>query len=194
MADSDERLVENAKKGDRKSFERLVVMHQRMALNTAYRILRNREDAEDAAQEAFIRAYTFIESLREGTKFGSWLCQIVTNICLTKTKASHSQQVFMDIDGEEAEARHQELRDPSLSPEEITTKEDFNQQVRSLVGSLPPQYRAVLTLYHLNDFSYNEISETLKLPIGTVKTHLFRAKEMLRRAVVERYSQEELCP
>ena len=193
MAETDEELVGKAQEGNRKAFERLVERYQRMVVNTAYRILRNREDAEDAAQESFVRAYTFLSTLREGTKFTSWLYRIVTNICFSKVKTSHAQQVFVDVDGEEAEAKYPELRDSTVNPEEVVANEEFSGQIRELVASLPPQYRAVLTLYHLNDFSYNEIAETLGLPIGTVKTHLYRAKEMLKKAILQRYRMEELC-
>ena len=193
MPDPDDELVAKAQKGYRKAFERLVERHQRMVLNAAYRILRNHEDAEDAAQESFIRTYTFLSTLREGTKFTSWLYQIVTNICLSKVKTSHAQQVFVDVDGEEAEAKHPELSDWTANPEEIVAKEEFNGQVQEMVASLPPHYRAVITLYHLNDFSYEEIAKTLGLPVGTVKTHLYRAKEMLKKMVLQRYHTEELC-
>ena len=193
MADSDDKLVEKAKKGDRGAFERLVARHQRMALNTAYRILRNREDAEDAAQESFIRVYTFLSTLREGTKFTSWLYRIVTNVCLSKMKETSSQQIFVEADGEEAEAKHPELSDGTVNPEEVVAKDEFNGQIRELVVSLPPHYRAIITLYHLNDLSYHEIAETLGLPMGTVKTHLYRAKAMLKKAILKRYRTEELC-
>ena len=192
MRSSDEKLVSQVKKGDHRAFEKLVDRHKTMAFNVAYRILRNREDAEDAAQESFLRAFNAIGTFRTEAKFSTWLYRILSNVCLSHMSRSHAQQTFVDAEDEESEAIHPELSDWSSNPEEIVAREDFDENVRELIFKLPPQYRAVITLYYLQEFSYAEISEMLNLPMGTVKTHLYRAKDVLKRSVLENYALEEI--
>lgn len=192
MQPSDERLIRKVRKGDHKAFETLVDRHKTMVFNVAYRMLRNREDAEDAAQESFLRAFNAIDTFRKEAKFSSWLYRIVSNVCLSHMSRGHAQQAFLEIENGEVVAAHPELSDRSSNPEEIVSQEDFAENVRSLIVRLAPQYRAVITLYYLQDLSYAEIAEILSLPMGTVKTHLYRAKDMLKRAVLENYALEEI--
>ncbi len=188
---SDEELVAKAKKNDRRAFEGLVNRHQKMAFNLAYRMLGNREDAEDAAQDSFIRLYHSIAKFRVQAKFTTWFYRIVSNVCLSKLSASGARQSFIELDAE-AESVYSEASDWKDTPENILLKEESKQTVRELVRLLPPAYRAVITLYHLEWFSYAEIAQILDLPEGTVKTHLFRAREALKKAVLNKYQQGEI--
>ncbi len=191
MEPSDEELVAKVKKGDRGAFESLVNRHQKMVFNLAYRMLGDREDAEDAAQESFIRLYHSVARFRGRAKFTTWLYRIVSNVCLSKLRATCTRQSFVELDAE-TEIIYSELTNWKRTPENILLKEEFKQTVRELVRSLPPPYRAVITLYHLEGFSYAEIGQILNLPEGTVKTHLFRAREALKKAVLERCQKEEI--
>lgn len=191
MEHSDEELVAKAKKNDRRAFEDLVNRHQKMVFNLAYRMLGNREDAKDAAQDSFIRLYHSIAKFRGQAKFTTWLYRIVSNVCLSKLSASAARQSFIELDAE-AESVYSEASDWEDTPENILLKEESKQTVRDLVRLLPPAYRAVITLYHLEWFSYAEIAQILDLPEGTVKTHLFRAREALKKAVLNKYQQGEI--
>ncbi|HID95834.1 MAG TPA: RNA polymerase sigma factor [Candidatus Latescibacteria bacterium] len=186
MEISDEGLVERVKRGDARAFEILIDRHKRMVFNVAYRILGNRDDAEDAAQESFVRCYKSISSFRGGSKFTTWLYSIVSNVCLSEVGKSRWRQEFVELN-QQAEAVFPELSEGTEPPEDIAIREDFREKVRELVRSLPPQYRAVITLYHFKGFTYKELSEILDLPVGTIKTHLYRARELLRKAVLERF-------
>ena len=191
MEHSDEELVAKAKKNDRRAFEVLINRHEKMVFNLAYRMLGNREDAEDAAQDSFIRLYHSIAKFRGQAKFTTWLYRIVSNVCLSKLSASAARQNFVELDAE-TEAIYSDVSDWKNTPENILLKEESKQIVRELVRLLPPAYRVVINLYHLEGSSYAEIAQILGLPEGTVKTHLFRAREALKKAVLNKYQQGEI--
>jgi len=188
---SDEELVERAKRGDRRAFRMLVDRHKRMVFNVAWRMLRNREDAEDAAQEAFLRAFRSMRTFRRQAKFSSWLVQIAVNVCLSFVESVYAKQTFVEL-REEADGTDSCFIDGEMNPEDIVARKDFGERIRALVGTLPPRYRAVITLYYLEERSYREVAEILEIPLGTVKTHLHRAKECLRKSIMEHYHREEL--
>ena len=188
---SDEELVERAKRGDRRAFRMLVDRHKHMVFNVALRMLRNREDAEDAAQEAFLRAFRSIGTFRGQAKFSSWLVRIAINVSLSFAERAYTKQTFVEFH-EEADGAGPHLTNENMSPEEIATRKDFGERIRALVGTLPPRYRAVITLYYLEERSYQEVADILEIPLGTVKTHLHRAKEHLRKSILEHYHREEL--
>jgi len=188
---SDEQLVERAKRGDRRAFRMLVDRHKRMVFNVGWRMLRNREDAEDAAQEAFFRAFRSMRTFRGQAKFSSWLYQSAVNVCLSFAESAHAKQTFVEL-REDADGADAHFIDGDMNPEDIVAQEDFGERIRALVGTLPPRYRAVITLYYLEERSYQEVAEILEIPMGTVKTHLHRAKECLRKSILEHYRREEL--
>ena len=188
---SDEELVERAKRGDRRAFRMLVDRHKRMVFNVALRMLRNREDAEDAAQEAFLRAFRSIGTFRGQAKFSSWLVRIAINVSLSFAERAHAKQTFVEFQ-EETDGADAHFVDGGLNPEEIAARQDFGERIRTLVGTLEPRYRAVITLYYLEERSYREVADILEIPLGTVKTHLHRAKEYLRKSILEHYHREEL--
>jgi RNA polymerase sigma-70 factor (ECF subfamily) len=190
---SDEELVERVKRGDRRAFQMLVDRHKGMVFNIAWRMLRNREDAEDASQEAFLRAFRSIRTFRGQAKFSSWLYQITVNVCLSSVERAHARQTFVELQ-DEVDGMDPHAMDGIPSPEDIVAREDFGDRVRELVEALPPMYRAVVTLYYLQERSYREVAEILKIPLGTVKTHLHRAKAALQRSIMEHYGGGELRP
>ena len=141
---SDEELVERAKQEDRAAFEVLVNRHKRMVFNIAWRMLGSRQDAEDAAQEAFLRAFRSVSTFRGEAKFSSWLYQIAVNVCLGTLEASHARQTFVELD-DETDTAGPHLAHADVTPEEIVARKDLAERVRSQVQDLPPKYRAVLT-------------------------------------------------
>ena len=188
---SDEELVERAKRGDRRAFRMLVDRHKRMVFNVALRMLRNREDAEDAAQEAFLRAFRSIGTFRGQAKFSSWLVRIAINVSLSFAERVHAKQTFVEFQ-EKTDKADAHSVEAGMNPEEIAARQDFGERIRALVGTLEPRYRAVITLYYLEERSYREVADILEIPLGTVKTHLHRAKEYLRKSILEHYHREEL--
>lgn len=192
MADPrDEELVALAESGDPVAFGVLVSRHKRMVFNIAWRMLRNRQDAEDAAQEAFLRAFRSLSTFRGQARFSSWLYRIATNVCLSALQSPCANRAFLDLE-ETPASEALDVADSGPGPQEIADRQDLSQRVLELVGALPPKYRAVLTLYYLREQSYEEVADILGVPLGTVKTHLYRAKGLLRERILEHYDREEL--
>lgn len=173
---TDEELVEHCLGGDKGAYAKLVERHKRMVFNVAYRILGSMEDAEDAAQEAFLRAYLALPRFRKKSKFSTWLYSIVSNVCITKKRKKEKYANFIESPMKSGF----QAGNSNNNPEDILEGCEFADKVQQLVASLPAKYSVVITLRYFREFSYDEIAEALGLPIGTVKVHLFRAKEMLR--------------
>jgi RNA polymerase sigma-70 factor (ECF subfamily) len=169
----DQALIAAALAGRSEAFGELVTRYERAVYHLAVRTLHDRTEAEDATQEAFFKAYRALGSFRPGAKFSTWIFTICYRACcdrLAKRKR---------ISGDELPDR----ADPSAGPEALAERSDDAVRLRAAVDALPEKYRAVITLYHLQGKQYEEIATVLNLPLGTVKTHLFRAKEQLRKVL-----------
>ncbi len=169
----DQALIAAALAGHGEAFGELVARYQRAVYHLAVRTLRDSGEAEDAAQEAFLRAYRALGSFRPGAKFSTWIFTICYRVCcdrLAKRKR---------FSGEELSDR----ADPSAGPADLAERDDESRRLHAAIAALPEKYRTVITLYHLQGKQYEEIATVLNLPLGTVKTHLFRAKDQLRKAL-----------
>lgn len=189
---SDEELVELSQQGSRPAFATLVERHKTAVFSMAHRIIGNREDAEEAAQDTFIRAYRALDQFRRDSKFSTWLYRIAMNVCLTKMRQTRLDVTSIDASMDEEESTPLQLPDPGENPDRLVERTEFQERVRALIASLSPKYSAVLMLYHIHELSYEEISETLDLPIGTVKAHLFRARDALKRLALNAFKPQEL--
>ena len=182
---SDEELVARARDGDRSAFARLVDRHSVSVFNLTLRIVGNREDAEEAAQDAFVRAYRNLGRFRGDARFSTWLYRIAVNVSLSSARRSRRDLSTTSLSGseDEEEGLPLQLPDPSANPAERFEQGEFREQVRNMVAALPPIYSAVISMYHIQSLTYDEIAESLELPIGTVKARLFRARAALRKLI-----------
>jgi RNA polymerase sigma-70 factor (ECF subfamily) len=178
----DEELIARVLAGDEASYGTLVTRYRDYVYTIAVRIVGNDEDAEDVAQEAFVRAYRALPRFRGDSKFSSWLYRIATNRALTHLKRRRSRALTVDIEsGSHVEADViDDGRGQELSPELMVRDGEFRRAVRAAVLALPEQYRVVVTLFYLEERSYKEVAATLGIPMGTLKTHLHRARALLR--------------
>jgi RNA polymerase sigma-70 factor (ECF subfamily) len=184
---SDGELIAQVLAGDESSYEVLVTRYRDYVYTIAVRIVGNEEDARDVAQEAFVRAYRALPRFRGDSKFSSWLYRIATNRALTHLKKRRRRAVTVDIEaGPHVEAGAiDDGRGDEVSPEIAVRDEEFRRAVRSAVLELPEQYRVVVTLFYLEERSYKEVAATLGIPMGTLKTHLHRARALLRDILTE---------
>jgi len=167
----DQTLVTQALAGRGEAFGTLVERYDRAVYHLAYRTLRDSEEARDVAQEAFFKAYRSLRTFRPGAKFSTWIFSIAYHACcdrLNRRKRYSNEEL-------------PERADPGAGPEQQAIAGDEARRLRAAIAQLPEKYRSVITLYHLQGSQYDEIAQVLEIPIGTVKTHLFRAKEQLRR-------------
>jgi RNA polymerase sigma-70 factor (ECF subfamily) len=184
-APTDEELVVGVLAGDESAYGALVSRYRDYVYTIAVRIVGSESDAEDVAQETFVRAYRALPRFRGYSKFSSWLYRIATNRALTHLKRRRRRAAAVDLQSGphvEAEASRTES-DRRDGPEEIVLDQEFRRRVRAAVMTLPEQYRVVVTLFYLEERSYTEVAETLGIPMGTLKTHLHRARALLREAL-----------
>lgn len=178
----DEALVLAASKGDLEAFNQLVLSYQNLAYHHAYSLMGDPASAEDVAQESFVKAFQGLGSFRGGS-FRSWLLRIVTNCAydiLRRSQRYPLQPLFPeDDDGEELESAPW-LADPSASVQDAVEQAEFSEEIRGLMEQLPDAYRNVLTLVDIYQFDYSEAAQTLRVPIGTVKSRLARARLQMR--------------
>ncbi len=180
MSKKDQELVAKAKNGDRASFDALVREHYRLVYNTAYRMMSDHEAAEDATQAAFVRAYRAIERFRGTAAFSTWLYRIVTNVCLDMLRRRRDDVDSLEIEYDEDDTHKRPLPDESAEPASHAQQTERQRIVHEAIGRLTAEYRAVIVLYDIRGFSYDEISDILDVPLGTVKSRLSRARDALK--------------
>lgn len=177
---SEERIVRQCQNGDHQAFNLLVIKYQKLVYNFIYRLAPNWRDVDDLAQEVFIRVYKSISTLKETKQFKSWLHRIVTNLYLDEVrKRRRMTEVSLDdhqkIDGEILHANSSQ-NDPSRSFGE----KELEGALQEAINHLPLEYRIAIILREIQGLSYEEIAQTLKCSIGTVKSRIFRARELLK--------------
>jgi RNA polymerase sigma-70 factor (ECF subfamily) len=167
----------------RAEFEALLEPHRRQIFNSALRLTRNQDDAEDLAQDVIVRAYTAFHQFQRGTNFKAWLFRILTNTYINEYRRrmrAPSMVALEDVSFETELEVSLEQADPSTLPEEAVLSKVFDEEVETALKELPEEFRVVVILSDLQEFSYQEISRMLKIPIGTVRSRLFRGRRQLR--------------
>ncbi|MDM8518566.1 sigma-70 family RNA polymerase sigma factor [Anaerolineales bacterium HSG6] len=167
-----------AQAGDQVAYMQIVNAYQRPVYNLCYRMLHDSAEAEDAAQETFIRVYTKIESYNPSRKFSSWILSIASHYCIDLLRKRRFQVVSWD---DLPPWRWFPSSDPQ--PEEVALADESKSDLHQLVQSLPPDYRAATILRYWHEMSYDEIAETLDTTVSTIKSRLFRAKKMMAKTV-----------
>ena len=185
-------VIEGCKVGNKKAFEEIVLRYQKRVFNMAYRMLGNREEARDLAQEVFVSVFESIKDLREEIKFEAWLTQIILNHCRNRWKYLKRRQYFKTdslddpIKTEEGDMPRP-IYDTSDNPETLCEKKMIQQFVQKGLLQLKEEQKELLVLRDLQGFSYEEIAKLFHLPEGTIKSKIHRARMDLKR-ILERLS------
>ena len=169
-------LIRAAQSGDRDALITLLREIEQHVYRTAYYILKNEQDALDASQEALIRIYTKITSYEEKAQFKTWVQRIVTNICIDKFRRN---KPTVSID------EHELVFEDRANVEREVMTGYLAQDIQEAIQKLPEHHRLVIVLRYLQDLSYNEIADCLNLPLNTVKSYLFRARQQLQNMLQE---------
>lgn len=176
----DELLIQRAQNGDRTAFDDLVRRHEVRAFQYAYRLTRNQEEASDVVSEAFVRVFNAIHNFKGKSSFSTWLYRILTNCYLDMRKRERNRPTTsLDTSPEDGEIERQ-YESPDRSPHEESERSERERAMVRAVGKLPEYQQAMITMYHVEMMSYEDIAAALDLPIGTVKSRLNRARLMLR--------------
>ena len=173
----DQQLVAASKRGDQDAFAQLVQRYQRRIFNLVYRMLQNYEEASEVTQETFLAAWQGLPSFRGEARFATWLYRIACNCALKQLETRKRDRAVQTALQEEQALEGEDTVDRASAQIEAHEQQAF---VQEQLSHLPAKYRIVLILRHLQDKTYEEMAEILTMPVGTIKTHLFRARNLLK--------------
>jgi RNA polymerase sigma-70 factor (ECF subfamily) len=186
-ADIDLLLVERSVAGDHKAFELLVIKYQRRIQRLIGRMVRDVDLVEDIAQETFIRAYRALAQFRGDAQFYTWLYRIAVNTAKKalmdmKRDPTVSENSFKSADDDETSVLENELTSPD-TPDAVLASKEIAEMVNAAMEALPEELRQAITLREIEGLSYEEISEAMNCPIGTVRSRIFRARESISQRI-----------
>ncbi len=188
MADQ-KQLVEHILAGDKNSFRELVKNHQRLVSHIVFRMIPAGPDREDLCQEVFVKVYQNLGNFRFDAKLSTWIARISYNTCLNFLDKKHLP-LYDDL-ADEDRPFEPAAPDDASRPDRAYESGRTGEIVREEINRLPAVYKTLITLYHLEQMSYTEIGRIMKLPEGTVKSYLFRARKMLKGRLRAVYHGEE---
>lgn len=184
--ENEKELIKRSISGDVSSFEQLINQYQKMAYNVAYRIMGNQEDAKDMTQEALIKVFKSLKRFRMDASFSTWLYRIVMNTCKDELRKKKMKTISIDQTYETSSGEvKMELEDEKLGPEGKLLQKETQFFVQEALQTLPEANRTVLVLRDIKGFSYDEISEVLNLPKGTVKSRINRGRLALKEILLK---------
>jgi RNA polymerase sigma-70 factor, ECF subfamily len=184
---SDLSLVRRVQRGDKGAFDALVLKYQHKVVKLVMRYVRNPVEAEDVAQEAFIKAYRALPQFRGDSAFYTWLYRIAINTAKNALVSRDRSPIDFDLDlqnPDESYEMHARLKD-SATPEALALTDEIRSIVDSAIADLPEDLRTAIVLRELEGLSYEEIAATMECPVGTVRSRIFRAREAIDRRLRE---------
>jgi RNA polymerase sigma factor (sigma-70 family) len=179
-------LIERAKKGDEGAYRTLLRKYERSVYTICLRMVRNREEAQDLAQDSFVKVFAMLERYNPTYAFSSWLFKITSNLCIDSLRKRRIEGVPMDepvkSDSGDYTRQYESGED---DPETVTIKKERAGYLTRAIDNLPPHYKLMVLLRHQEGLSYEEIASTVGIPLGTVKARIHRARQMLRKLLEE---------
>jgi RNA polymerase sigma-70 factor (ECF subfamily) len=169
----DQALVKRTLTGDLDAFGELIQLYQSSVFNVCYRVLGDRQNAEDQTQEAFLRAYKHLNNYDPDRPFGPWMRTLAANLCYNELKRKDVIQVPLE------DERDITSSNPAINPEHALEISQENRALYQAIWELPPPQRIALELRHFQGLTYREMAEAMKLPLNTVRSHLYRGRQNL---------------
>jgi RNA polymerase sigma-70 factor (ECF subfamily) len=176
----DRALVARILEGDRDRFTELVKRYEKRVVNYVYRITHRYEEAHDLAQDIFVKVYLALDRYDSKYQFSTWLFRIAQNAAIDVLRKKTISEVPLARPSEDEPQKEREFADPGVSPYRALKNKQLSAAIDKAVGNLPPDYRELIQLRHFAELSYEEIATMKKLPLGTVKNKLFRARNLLK--------------
>lgn len=175
-------LIDNALSGSQVAYDKLMKKYYQLIYNLVYRMISKKEDVEDLTQEAFIKAFHSLKNFDKQFAFSTWLFKIATNnaIDYLRKKKLYTFSIDKQIESEESDFKF-EIPDSEFKPDKFIMESQKKKIILEAIDSLPDKYKDVIVLRHQKEMEYEEIAKALNLPLGTVKAHIFRGREMLNR-------------
>jgi RNA polymerase sigma-70 factor (ECF subfamily) len=180
----DTEILKRCLKGDERAYREILDRYRSPIYSLALRMVRQAQDAEDITQETFVRMFRALERYDPTRPFAAWLFTIASRLCIDHLRRRRLKPIsLIQRDASTAEEHEIEIEDPGLLPDELAVHSEEETRTRELIDSLPAHYRIVVVLRHQQDLSYEEIAETLHLPLGTVKARIHRARALLKQRI-----------
>jgi RNA polymerase sigma factor (sigma-70 family) len=190
---NDSELIRQILSGNNKAFEELINQNQRLVAHIVYRFFPNRTDNEEICQEIFLKVYYNLKGFKFQSKLSTWIGKITFNICMNyarKQKLSLLNDLVQT--NNPSESINFEIDSNEDTPDVIVENKDMSEIIGKIMQYVPIQYRTVLTMYHLDQLSYKEISEIMDLPEGTIKSYIFRGRKLLKEKIIAEYQGEKI--
>ena len=186
VVSADAVLVHRCQADDCEAFDEIVALYKDGIYNYVWRMISNREDAEDLAQEVFVRAFKAIKTFRRESNLRTWLYRIAMNLCVDKyRRAGLEKQYFVSLEhkqqGEDGESVAFDLPDTTHDPQRVFEQTELQAEIQKALSKLPEKLRSAVLLFDLEGMSYDEIADAIGCPVGTVKSRIFNARVQLRR-------------
>jgi RNA polymerase sigma-70 factor, ECF subfamily len=182
---TDPDLIALARKGSEKAYRELLGRYQRPVFSLVYRMVRDRELAEDIAQETFVKVFNHLGSYNPKYKFSSWIFKIASNLAIDHLRKKQPETISLDGSrnartAEQMEATRITVESRDENPEEFVEARELGAEIEQAIGQLRPEYRTAVLLRHVEGRPYEEIAEIMDVPLGTVKTYIHRARTELK--------------
>lgn len=171
-------LIKRCKSDDVDAFEKLIVMYEDKIYNLCHYLLKNNEDALDASQEVCLKIYKSISAFKGDSKFSTWVYRVTYNTCLDHIKKRKDELPYDDVINPETTQSEGRIED-------IVEKKELKQEIKNSIKKLSNDFRTIIILRDIDGLSYQEISEILKIEVGTVKSRLNRARESLKKELIK---------
>ena len=186
----EKRLVKDILEGNREAYRLFIQKYNRLVNHVIFKMISGEADREDISQEVFVKAYRNLPNFKFDSKISTWLARITYNTCLNYLE---KKQIPLYQDVVAGEADIEENPGYELNPDQFTVSRNLAVKLCREIDELPVSYGLILSLYHLQEMTYREISEILSMPEGTVKSYLFRARKLLKDRLEKRFCLEDLC-
>jgi RNA polymerase sigma factor (sigma-70 family) len=198
--DRERLLVDKIINGDLQAFQQFVEKYQRLVTHMVFRMILNESDREELCQDVFLKVYQNLSKFQFQSKLSTWISRITYNTCinyLQKMKAVlYDDLTIRENDSDSAvydgkTSNLDSIKGEFSQPDESIISQEISEMLYVELNTLPAQYRTIITLYHLDSLSYDEIVEITGMPMGTVKNYLFRARKLLKDKLLEKYTEQE---
>ncbi len=182
-------LIERALKGEQSAYDRLMKKYYNLVNNLIFRMIYRKEDVEDLTQEAFIKAFNSLDKFDRQFAFSTWLYKIASNNCIDylRKKKLSTFSIDKDIESDDDDFKF-EIPDHDTKPDRNILDTERKKVLLDAINGLPEKYKTVILLRHNDEMEYEEIAKKLKLPLGTVKAHIFRGRELLNKYLKDKIS------
>lgn len=198
--EQEKHLVEKIISGDLAAFQQFIENYQRLVTHMVFRMILNEADREEICQDVFLKIYQNLKNFQFQSKLSTWISKIAYNTCinyLKKKKALLYDDLTLHENGSfDSSSDNKQngsilLKGEFPLPDEATISNEISEMLYRELNQLPVNYRTIITLYHLDNLNYEEISEITGIPMGTVKSHLYRARKLLKDKLLQKYEEQE---